>query len=406
MGSWRKFLTVAAGVIAVAAGAAVGGNPALAAASPSTGTAVYSNGFNDAAGTAYPEWGGATNTQSPNGTQRFLGPWARGTQTLTLPVTVGQQVQLDFQLYILLSMDGNGGPDVWRLSVPGAGRLLNTTFANWAGGPQAYPGSYPGGGSNPPGTGSSSMNTLGYIFPGLSPAMDSIYDLSFTFVAKASPLVISFTGLQTQAWPDEGWGVDNVSVQELPGTIPGPPTGVSATAGPNSSASVSFTAPSTQPPAVSFEAWCTSSTGGTTRWAWAVASPAVVTRLTGASTYSCQVRAVNALGIGTASDPSAAFTTATPGVPAAPTAVTVTHSGGQPYSVAFTPPTVDGGSPITFYVASCLSSTGGKNNSGAAAGPPVPVTGLTAGQSYICRVHAVNANGPGATSRPSAPFTA
>lgn len=348
--------------------------------------------------------GGATNTESPSGAETFLGPWDQGTHTLTIPATAGHQVRLDFHLYILLTMDGNASPDVWRLTVPGAGTLINTTFAN---NPeyhltQAYPGNYPGS-SYPGQTGSFSQNTLGYAYPG-RPVEDSIYHLSFTFLAKTNPLVISFTSLQDQAWPDEGWGVDNVTVTQLPGSLPGPPTTVTATAGQNSTASVSFTAPAADPPATSYRATCTSSTAGTTRTVWTLTSPATVTQVTGASTYSCQVRAVNALGAGTASAPSAPFTTSE-GVPGAPTAVTVTRAGTL-HLVAFTAPTADGGSPITYYTATCASSTGGSSHSGAATTSPVPVIGLTLRQAYICRVQAVNANGAGPTSTPSAPFTA
>ena len=71
-----------------------------------------------------------------------------------------------------------------------------------------------------------------------------------------------------------------------------------------------------------------------------------------------------------------------------------TPSGGA-VSVSFTPPTSDGGSPITGYIATCASTDGGATKSKSGAASPLLVTGLTNGNHYHCRVRASNAVGTG-----------
>lgn len=82
--------------------------------------------------------------------------------------------------------------------------------------------------------------------------------------------------------------------------------------------------------------------------------------------------------------------------PAAPGAPTIgAASGGNAAAfVSFTPPTSNGGAPITGYV---VTSTPG-NIVGSGTSSPVTVTGLTNGQTYTFKVQAVNSAGSGASS--------
>src|SRR5206468_2906800 len=70
-------------------------------------------------------------------------------------------------------------------------------------------------------------------------------------------------------------------------------------------------------------------------------------------------------------------------------------------SVSFAPPANDGGSPITQFDATCVSSNGG--GAGAASGTtsPILVTSLSGGKSYTCAVTATNAVGTSAASAAS-----
>ena len=94
-----------------------------------------------------------------------------------------------------------------------------------------------------------------------------------------------------------------------------------------------------------------------------------------------------------------------PGLPAAPTITSVTPTGNATAAIALTPPSSNGGSPITAYMATCTPTAGGAAITGTGGGSPVPVTGLTNGVSYTCTVHATNAIGNGPESAPSTAFS-
>lgn len=81
-------------------------------------------------------------------------------------------------------------------------------------------------------------------------------------------------------------------------------------------------------------------------------------------------------------------------VPDAPTIGTASSASGTSVSVAFTAPANVGGSAITGYVAVVTDSSSGAqfNNSGASS--PITVSGLTAGNTYTCKVFATNSYGP------------
>jgi titin len=83
-------------------------------------------------------------------------------------------------------------------------------------------------------------------------------------------------------------------------------------------------------------------------------------------------------------------------VPGAPTGATAA-AGDSQATVAFTPPILDGGSPIISYTVT--SKPGGVTQSGTAS--PITVTGLTDGTSYTFTVTATNAAGTGPASAAS-----
>ncbi len=102
--------------------------------------------------------------------------------------------------------------------------------------------------------------------------------------------------------------------------------------------------------------------------------------------------------------PSAAYVNlqSSASAPGAPTIGTAT-AGNASASVTFTPPTNDGGSPITGYTVTAADSTTPANGGQTAGGTASPITvmGLTNGDSYTFTVTATNAIGTGDPSGPS-----
>jgi hypothetical protein len=111
----------------------------------------------------------------------------------------------------LLEPDMIVGPDKWQLEADGA-TLLLTTFSNYPGHDQAYPGWYPG--SNYPRlSGALEINTLGYSWN--TTPMDSIYRLSYTFLHNGETLEMDFSAMGLEALSDESWGLDHIKVELL-----------------------------------------------------------------------------------------------------------------------------------------------------------------------------------------------
>jgi hypothetical protein len=201
---------------------------------------------------------------------------------------------------------------------------------------------------------------------------------------------------------DTSMFVDDVSITGSQPTVPGAPTGVSATAG-NAQATVSWTAPSnggsaitgyTITPYIGGVAQAPSSAG-------ASATSATLTGLTNGTAYTFTVAAINAIGTGPASAQSNVVTPTAPTAPGAPTNVVAT-AGDSQASLTWTAPSSNGGSAITGYVvtpyiagvAQAAIPTGSTATS-------YTVPSLTNGTTYTFTVAATNAIGTGSQSAQS-----
>ena len=193
----------------------------LAALRPAAAqTTVYSNNFTNGAGAG---WSNPITDTTPgtaaHAPDAFLGQFGNQTTTLALNnLATHSLVTVNFDLYMIRSMDGNGqaggGPDPWSFSANGQS-LISTNFANFPGDTQGFGGSngtggYVTSGNFAPQTGATEANTLGYYFGGPE---DAVYHLAFTFNNTASALAFNFTSGQTEDINNESWGLDNVVVQ-------------------------------------------------------------------------------------------------------------------------------------------------------------------------------------------------
>ncbi len=185
---------------------------ALASSTSSSAAPYYTTTFSGGAGA---EWSPQSVETAPS-SERFLGVFDNTTATLTLtglPAHTG--VIVGWDLYVLRTWDGDdtsNGPDFWEASLVGGPQLQpKTTFAcPFPGYTQSYPDPYPAATPNAPGTGSAAQDTLGY---GSGCDGDFTYRFSRQVAHSGSTLTIAFTGSNLQGWTDEGWGLDNVSVE-------------------------------------------------------------------------------------------------------------------------------------------------------------------------------------------------
>ncbi len=188
-----------------------------------------------------------------------------------------------------------------------------------------------------------------------------------------------------------------------PATAPGAPTIGTATPG-NASATVTWSPPTSDGGSPISGYLVTPYIGTTAQTGTAVGNVLGydVTGLTNGSTYTFTVAAINAINTGPASGPSNAVTPAT--APGAPT-IGVSTAGHASATVTWSPPTSDGGSPITNYLITPYIGTTAQNGITVGDVDSDVVTGLTNGAMYTFTVAAINAINTGPPSAQSNPVT-
>ena len=229
--------------------------------------------------------------------------------------------------------------------------------------------------------------------PGGATATAAAAATSATVTGLTNGTAYTFTVTATNAIGTSASSAPSAAV--IPRTIPGPPTGVTATAG-NGQATVSWTVPSSNGGSAITGYTVTASPGGLTAPASGSVTSATVAGLTNGTSYTFTVTAANVAGKGAASAPSNAVTPSGP--PGAPTGVTATAGNGQA-TVSWTAPSSTGGGPVISYTLAASPGTATAVAPGTATS--ATVTGLTNGTSYTFTVTAVTAGGPGPVSAAS-----
>ena len=173
-------------------------------------------------------------------------------------------------------------------------------------------------------------------------------------------------------------------------TVPGAPTGVTATRG-DASALVSWTAPNDGGSAIL--GYTATAEGGSEHCTTTTATSCTVGGLTNGVAFTFDVTATNDQGTG----PAGTSNSVTPAaVPGAPTGVTATRGNGSA-TVSWTAP-ASNGSTITAYT---VTSTPGPKTCGTTGAFNCTVNGLTNGQPYTFKVVATNDVGAGPASTAS-----
>ncbi len=213
-----------------------------------------------------------------------------------------------------------------------------------------------------------------------------------TVTGLTNATAYTFTVTATNAIGTGPASVATASVTPTSGTtVPSAPLSPSAEAG-SAEAFVYFSPPASTGGST-ITGYVATSTPGSIQVDGA-SSPITVTGLTNGDSYTFVVQAINGVGTGPASVATNAVTpTATPTVPTAPLSPSASAGNAQA-TVSFSPPSSNGGEPITSYTA---TSTPG-NLTASAASSPITVTGLTNGVLYSFKVTATNSVGTGPAS--------
>ena len=200
--------------------------------------------------------------------------------------------------------------------------------------------------------------------------------------------------------------INNSTITVLTTTVPGAPTGLSATASGTTAINLSWSAPASTGGSAITGYKIEVSPNGTSGWTDQVAntnSTATTyahTGLAAGDTRHYRVSAINTNGAGTASNVDSATTGTS--VPGAPTGLTATASGATQIDLSWSAPASTGGSAITGYkIEVSPNGTSGWTDQVANTNSTATTyahTGLAAGDTRHYRVSAINTNGAGTAS--------
>jgi hypothetical protein len=201
---------------------------------------------------------------------------------------------------------------------------------------------------------------------------------------------------------DAEYGIDVMFALPVPGQV----TNVAAAAGGPTSAVVSWSAPASGGPALTYKV--TPYIGTTAQTPKTVSAPATsmrISALTTGTTYTFKVESVNPNGSGPVSTASNAVTPLVPVVPSPPTGVSATPTSASAL-VKWNAPDSDGESAVTGYTITPYIGASAQTATQVGAGSTsATVSGLANGSAYTFKVSAKNAVGTGTASAASAAIT-
>lgn len=235
--------------------------------------------------------------------------------------------------------------------------------------------------------------------PGSVTATGTSSPINVTGLASGTAYTFTVTATNQVGTSSPSQASNSINTDFVNPNAPTEPTIGTATATGSTSASLTFTAPSSDGgyPITSYTV--ISTPGGIT--ASGASSPISITGLTPGTEYTFTVAGVNSQGTGLQSESSNAITTDA-AAPSAPLNVVATKTGSTTATVTFSEPTLNNGAAVTGYTVT--SSPGGVTASGA--GSPINITGLTPGTAYTFTVTATNSAGTSVASAPSNQITA
>ncbi len=194
-------------------------------------------------------------------------------------------------------------------------------------------------------------------------------------------------------------------------TPPGVPTGLTATPVSPTQVNLSWTAPSNNGgSAISgYKIEAKSGSGSYSVLVSNTASTSTTyshTGLTTGTVYTYKVSAINSVGTGSASSEVSATPTSSSSatVPGAPASLTATSASSTQNNLSWTAPSNNGGYPITGYKIEYRVGSGSYSvlvSNTASTSTTYSHTGLSAGQTYVYRVFAINSIGTGSASAES-----
>lgn len=186
----------------------------LVAGSMAMAGPIYFEDFEGAVGAEWSSTGTATTPVGCTTCTTYLGPFVNDSVSLTLNgLPTGTTLTITFDAFYIYSWDGNGekgwGPDYSTFAISGVDSWTYT-FANGTGITQSYPTA-----GSAPQTGADQVNTLGYTFGGVP--RDAVYYMSYSWLNTDSSRTFTWSasglqGMSGYGYPDEMWGIDNVSV--------------------------------------------------------------------------------------------------------------------------------------------------------------------------------------------------
>ena len=227
--------------------------------------------------------------------------------------------------------------------------------------------------------------------PGNIVASGSTSPITITGLTPATAYTFTVTATNFVGESINSQATNSITTDATDVYVPGAPTVGTGTKTGSTTATLAFTAPSSNGGAAILGYIGTSTPGNII--ATSTTSPITFTGLTPATHYTFKVAAINSVGTGPQSAASNIVNTDT-APPGAPTVGVAAKTGATTATLTFTAPTVTNGQTITGYTVSSTPIGG----SGAGATSPILITGLTPATAYTFKIRAITSSSEGEQS--------